>query len=442
MDERTAELFAPDYVEAPYWWQAAPVNTDPAEAGTLNHAKADVLVIGSGVTGLAAALILAHGGADVLVLDAGAIGSGACRRNAGFLGRTLKRSIDWLDAHCGAHHAIGVYRELDEALNGIKRLTEKEGIDCHLQSCGRFIAANSPAHLRDLDAMKRKLGFEYFPVDKADQQAELASDCYHGGAVIPDLGALHPGRYHAGLLARAQSAGVRLQAHTQALGIAHDGSHKSVHTTRGTVSASQVVVATNGYTPHRLTWFARRLVPFRGYVMATEVLAPTLINRVLPKRRTYLDTKMNIDFIRPAPDSERILFGGMTGGLQSSATALAPTLYQRMTRILPDLRGVRISRAWTGFCAGTLDFMPHIGSRDGVHFALGYNFAGVPLGTLFGQKLAARILGRPGGASVFDAQRFPALPFSYGAGLLAPLAMRVFDWQDRRLADRGSPADL
>lgn len=433
-------LFTADHREEPYWWTAAPPAAFDAPKVDLQGRKADVVVVGGGVTGLVAALTLARGGADVLVVDAGRIGAGAARRNAGFLGRTLKRSLLWLERHHGAEQAVGIYRELDEALQAVEALTEAEGIACHRRTAGRFIAANSEPHLRDLledlEAMKRKLGFDYEAVSKTDLRAELASDRYVGGAVVPALGSIHPGLYHAGLLERAREAGVRFQQETEVLGIAGDGSRKAVGTTAGTLSAGQVILATNGYTTPRLTWFARRLVPFHGYMLATELLPSDLIDRVLPQRRTYLDTKMNIDFIRPAPDSERILFGGMTGRLNQTGESLAPQLHARLVAILPDLKGVRISRSWTGFCAGTLDFMPHIGQRDGVHFALGYNFAGVPIGTLFGQKLAARILGRGDGQSRFDVERFPALPFARGRRLIPPLAMRYFERHDRQIAGK------
>jgi glycine/D-amino acid oxidase-like deaminating enzyme len=49
---------------------------------------------------------------------------------------------------------------------------------------------------------------------------------------------------------------------------------------------------------------------------------------------------------------------------------------------------------WTGRCAGTFDMYPHLGSHQGIHYALGYCFAGVPMGTWFGIKAAHRILRR------------------------------------------------
>jgi glycine/D-amino acid oxidase-like deaminating enzyme len=218
---------------------------------------------------------------------------------------------------------------------------------------------------------------------------EIASDRYFGGALIPDLGSIHPGLYHAGLVRKATDAGVRLRDFTMVMGVEGTGP-KTVRTSRGSLVARHVVIATNGYTTKTLPWFARQLIPFRGFMIATEALPPDTIAKVLPQRRTYLDTNFNIDFIRPAPDSNRLLFGGVTGTNCTAATPLGKALVGRLVSILPDLKGVRLSRAWTGYCAGTFDFMPHIGVREGTHYALGYNFAGLPLGTHFGEKLAAR----------------------------------------------------
>jgi len=209
---------------------------------------------------------------------------------------------------------------------------------------------------------------------------------------------------------------------------------KTVETSKGSFRARHVVVTTNGYTSQRLGWFAKRVIPFPGYIIATEILEPGVIDRILPGRRTYLDTKMNIDFIRPAPDSSRILFGGMTGSNAPCATAMIPALRRRLTMILPDLVNVRISRAWLGQCAGTFNFMPSIGVHEGVHYGMGYNFAGIPIGTHFGAKIAARILKQNDTESAFDNGSFPTLPLYRGSSWFVPLAMKYFDWQDRRLA--------
>ena len=369
-----------------------------------------------------------------LVLDAGEIGGGAARMNAGFIGRTLKKSLGWLEAHRGEKHALGIYNELSDAFSRVGTVIEDEGIECHYRTCGRYIAANSARHLQELtaslDELKNKLGLGYQLVVRSNQDNELKAGRYCGGVVIPDLASIHPGLYHDGLLKRAVEAGVMFQSGPRVFRITGDAKKKIVETAAGRVAAREILVATNGYATGAFHWLARGLVPFRGYAVATEILPTELIDAVLTKRRTYLDTKVNIDFIRSAPDSERIIFDGMSGGLSGNARLKAVALRERFVDILPDLRGVKIGRTWTGFCAGTLEFMSHIGYRRGIHFASGYNFAGVPIGTMFGQKIAFRILGAGDGFSFFERTSIPKLPFHCGSGLLAPVAMRYFDLLD------------
>jgi len=57
----TSKLFSEDLKLAPYWWDAVP---RPVLPDTALPAKVDVLVIGSGYTGLSAALQTARGGRD------------------------------------------------------------------------------------------------------------------------------------------------------------------------------------------------------------------------------------------------------------------------------------------------------------------------------------------------------------------------------------------
>ena len=77
--------------------------------------------------------------------------------------------------------------------------------------------------------------------------------------------------------------------------------------------------------------------------------------------------------------------------------------------------------------------MPHIGCHDGIWYGMGYNFAGVPMGSFFGLKIAQRILGLAAGACAFESAAFPTLPFYRGNPWFLPLAMRYFAWKDARL---------
>jgi glycine/D-amino acid oxidase-like deaminating enzyme len=435
-----AEPFAPDFKETPYWWDAAPPmkgvpRTPPA--------RADVVIVGSGITGLNAALVLARAGRSVVALDAGDLGHGASTRNAGYVGRSLKHSFADLLRRRGAAYAIAVYREMQAAFDAVVERVRNERIDCGFKICGRLVLAKAQRQYDDLQhelaLRKTHLGTEFAMLSRGELRNEIASDLYCGGALIPDLGSIHPGLYHRGLLERARAAGVELIGGTPVERIAPlDGGGFEVGTPQGTTRARDVLVATNGYTGGLLPWLQRRLVPFDAYMIATEPLQPELMGRLLPTDRTYIDHVHDIISIRRSPDGTRILFLWRTGTRPTGAKAKGAQLRVDAARIVPEIAGLKVTHSWTGRCAGTFDLWPHVVTHEGIHFAGGYCFAGVPMGTYLGQKAAHRILGAPEGKTVFAERGFPTVPFYSGNPWFVRHVMTWYGWRDRWASRRST----
>jgi glycine/D-amino acid oxidase-like deaminating enzyme len=423
-----------DFKTTPYWWDTAPRPRLP-EASL--PPRVDIAVIGSGCTGLSAALALARAGRSVLVLEAGDPGQGASSRATGVLGRTLKHSFSAILKEEGEAAAKRAYGAARIAFDFILDVIGREAIDCDLRQCGRFMGANSPAHYeamaRDLEAKRRHLGDEYEMIPRAQQHREIASDLFHGGGVIPDHRQFHPGKYQRGLMARAQEAGAQIHARTAVTGLRRERDGFELRTGRGTVRASQVIAATNGYTGAATPFLQRRVIPLDAFMVATEPMAPERLRALIPQGRTFHDYTINADYGVPAPHEPRLLFGGLTGENAVDLPGKAVLLHARMLRFFPQLADVRLSHIWTGRCAATFDLYPHIGEKDGLHYGMGFCFgSGLPIGTWFGHIIAQRILGAKDAATAFDDLAFSTRLFYWGRPWFVPLAMRYYRWVDKR----------
>ncbi len=156
------EAFAADFKETPYWWDAAPPLAVEPEAPPR---EVDVAIVGAGVTGLNAAIVLARAGRSVAVFDAGDLGQGASSRNAGYLGRALKHSFRAITKKHGLEQAIAVYREMQGAFDTVLEVIASEQITCGVKRNGRFIMTKSKRQYDDLAAelemKKQHLGDQY-----------------------------------------------------------------------------------------------------------------------------------------------------------------------------------------------------------------------------------------------------------------------------------------
>jgi glycine/D-amino acid oxidase-like deaminating enzyme len=246
-----------------------------------------------------------------------------------------------------------------------------------------------------------------------------------------------------GLAQAAARAGATLIGGVRITGIARDGAGLRLQTLQGAIRAARVLVATNGYSAHRdgtaLPWLARRVVPVASYIIATEPLGAERLRALFPTGRMVADTKRVLNYFRPSPDGTRVLWGGRASFAPSARAPeqAAPVLHRMMTEVFPQLRGVRITHAWTGNVAFTFDRLPHIGMQDGVNYAAGCQGSGVAMATWLGHQAALSIAGAANAPFALDALHFPTLPLYHGTPWFLPLAgewMRLRDRLDRAAA--------
>ena len=189
---------------------------------------------------------------------------------------------------------------------------------------------------------------------------------------------------------------------TRVTGIVKSANGFNVETSRGIVEAGEVVIATNGYTGKVTPWFRRRVLPIRSSIIATEPLDDDLMQRLMPTRRMYGDSRRVMAYYRPSPDGRRILFGGRATSADQPVRNAAK-LRTSMLDVFPELDRVRITHSWSGLVAYAFDHIPHLGRHDGFWFAMGYCGSGVARASYFGTRLGHKILGdEEAGRTAFD----------------------------------------
>jgi gamma-glutamylputrescine oxidase len=222
--------------------------------------RAEVAVIGGGVTGCSCALTLAENGVRVRLHEAREIAGGASGRNGGFALRGATVPYDRARAELGAESAQRLMTLTERALD---RMEELAG-----DAFRRVGSLRLAADAAERDALRREhdaLREDGFAVEWVDELAPRLAALYDGAILHPDDGAIQPARWVRRLAARAAAAGADVREHDP---VTVDG-----------VDADMIVVAGDGFTASLLPELAAVVRPTRGQVLVTEPLGELLYSR-------------------------------------------------------------------------------------------------------------------------------------------------------------------
>ncbi|WP_019936495.1 FAD-binding oxidoreductase [Bordetella sp. FB-8] len=428
-----APFFSENAVDTPYWWEAAKPqasNTDELPA------HIEVAIVGGGFTGLNAALVLAKAGKQVCVFDAEAPGWGASSRNGGLLGP------GWAFFDTGMAYGPDVARRLVQesflSLQHVKDVVAREQIDCDLKVVGYFRGAMTPRIYdklgRDIERLRQAMPCDAYLVSRAEQHQEIGTDLYHGGIVMPGYAGIHPGKYVQGLASAATRAGVRIFSNARVSDLHAKSGGFTFRVREREVAAGQVLLATNGYSAALHPYLKRRIIPVGSGIIATEPLAPAVMDRLMPKRRMLAGSQRVVTYYRPSPDGTRILFGGRVldmSNREKVAVANAKYIRSLLLKVFPELENTKLSHYWHGQLGFTFDHLAHTARIDGMFFSGGYNGTGVARASWLGHKIAHQMLGSDLGKTVYSDLKFETRPYFHGKPWFLPLAVGFYGMLDK-----------
>ncbi|MAS25328.1 MAG: FAD-dependent oxidoreductase [Oceanospirillaceae bacterium] len=298
----------------------------------------DVAIIGSGMTGISAALELAECGYNVAVLEAEELAWGASGRSGGQIiagagedGASMLRLLGKDDARAAFQLSL-------EAIELIRERVKKYSIDCDLKSGQMEVAARPKhmPHLRDAaELMQNEFGYD-IQILNAEQSAEkTGSDQYHGAVFDANGGHLHPMNYTLGLAKAAQSHGAQLFEHSAVTHIEY-GNKVKLSTAKGSVTSDFLVIAANAYLGKLVPAISRYMMPVGSYICATQPLDES----ILPADCAVFDSRNLFSYFRKDGEG-RLLWGGRTGLTDAYPKNLEAVMHKRMTAIYPQLAGVK-----------------------------------------------------------------------------------------------------
>ncbi|UVW33983.1 FAD-binding oxidoreductase [SAR92 clade bacterium H455] len=368
-----------------------------AFASLLGDQRADICIVGAGYTGLSSALYLAERGYSVIVLEAESVGFGASGRNGGHVGIGQRQDQYYLEKQFGDEVARGLWDMGLEAVDTVEQLIQKHGIHCDLKR-GILHLAHRSKYCRELedevDHLRDHYQFEQMEyVDAGALPNFLDSQAYYGAQWDKASLHLHPLKYAQGLGKAAAEAGVTICEQSKVLSYS-EGDSIVVRTANGSVTASELVLACNGYIEKLEPRINGYIMPINNFILATEPLSNDLAQSVSARDTAMQDTRFVINYWKLSADN-RLIFGGGENYRRGFPRDIKAFVRRYMLQIYPQLEGTAIDYGWGGTLAITLNRMPHFGRiGDNIWHLQGYSGHGVPTATLAGKLIAEAISGK------------------------------------------------
>src|SRR5947207_11446902 len=310
----------------------------------------------------------------------------------------MKLPVPTLIKHYGREAVRKMYAASLDSIDCVEQIVREENIDCNFSRCGHLEVACKQVHFAGYEEsaalIKREFNHELRIIPKSELRGEIGSDTYFGGMVDETSAGVNPARYVAGLAHAAQRAGACLYDRTRVTSVELEKNINPrrfrVKTSKGTLTAREVILASGAYTTEATPALRKKIIPIGSFIIATEILPAELARELSPRNRMIYDSKHFLYYYRLPPDN-RMLFGGRAAFFPETDQTIrqsAEILRRGMISVYPQLRDTKVEYVWGGTLDFCFDIMPHAGQIEGIYFALGYAGHGVAMATWQGQKMA------------------------------------------------------
>ena len=368
-----------------YWNKTANKSRYPRlDKGT----ETDILIIGSGITGITCAYCLALRGAKPVVIEAGGLCDGTTGNTTGKV--TIQHDLiysDLLDKH-GRDLAKKYADSQTSALDFVKKQVEDLSIDCQLAVTTSYVYSSN-AEERD----KVKKEYDVAKDLGIDAEFDISPDFPIGnfGMVgFKNQAAFHSVRYINALASAAVEKGAKIYCDTKAIKVKNDDVKIVTCENDIEIKTKHLVMATQYPIYDGPNLFYTRLYAKRAYGIAVDAKRDwpdgNYINAGQPSRsiRTHVE------------NGKRILIVVGEGHPTGRGDDNMELHFDRLIQFADQIAGVNeVLAKWSAQDYDTPDQIPYIGrisDNSNVYVASGFGKWGLSNGTLAGNMISELIL--------------------------------------------------
>ncbi len=361
-----------------FWRETAPsLRFPPLD----NDLKADVVVVGGGITGLTAAYLLLKARKSVVVLDRDRVGGGETGQTTAHLTYQTDTRLGELVDQFGRDHAQAVWDAGVSAMDQIQEIVQAEGIECELARVpGFLVAAREKDAKKEAETLSREavlaseLGFDASFLEAAPVSSRPAMR-------LGNQLKFHPLKYLAGLAAKIVQMGGRIFEQSDVTEFQE--SPLLVKVREHVVQCNHVILATHVPLQATRSTVTATLLQSKLALYSTYAIGAQVPQGTVPEM-LWWDTADPYLYLRVEKrvGHDYVILGG-----EDHKTGQEEDTELRYHRLVTEL-GFLVPEAvpkhrWSGQVIETVDGLPYIGDIGGGFF-LGTGFAGngMTFGTL------------------------------------------------------------
>lgn len=362
------------------------------------HLDVDVVIVGGGMTGAICAYLFADAGVRVALVESKIVGHGSTAASTALLMKEPDRDFEDLTSRFGRAATREIWKALAGATREMTATIRALKMKVGLCSCDSVYYTLDPARVktlrREFDARKAAgLQGRWLSAAALYRKAGIRAEAaiaMRGNAQVDPLRTCY------GFLSAAAHRGALIFERSPVRSVTSASDRVLVRTTRGTVSAERIVVAT-GYATPEFRGLVGRFTLQDTHVLATRRLWARRGHRVMA-----WDNDRPYHYLRSSDDG-RLMVGGedtkhrTAKGSRTRIAKARRRLLAYLAKVHPDLANEKPQYAWEGLFAQTTDGLPYIGehSRFPRHlFALGYGGNGMTASFLAARTLVDLYQGR------------------------------------------------